>query len=175
MSLSGFKNTSFQNDKMKEKVLKKKVLALKKGKLAVCSPRRADARSVPRHAGELSCHGIVNGFGTLGKGVSSLATEVAHDDFPAVRAQVALFPAPETPVLRAGAAHVGPGTTFKARLGLPLVPAVAPLRPPRRRPRADASLRPPPGAARLRTCTPRSRSQTCRSLSPARPARRSGA
>ena len=93
----------------------------------MCSPRQADARSVPRHARELSCHGIVNGFGTLGKGVSSFATEVAQDDFPAVRAQVALFPTPETPVLRAGADHVGPGTTFKARLGLPLVPAVAPL------------------------------------------------
>lgn len=79
-------------------------------------------------AGLRSCHGIVNCFGTLGKGVSSFATEVALDDLPAVRAQIPLFPSPETPVLHAGAAHVGPGTTLKVRLGLPLVPAVAPLR-----------------------------------------------
>lgn len=63
----------------------------------------------------------MNRFGTLGKGVSSLATEVTHDALPAVRAQVPLLPAPEAPVLCAAAAHVGPGTTFKARLGLPLV------------------------------------------------------
>lgn len=80
----------------------------------------------------------MNCFGTLGKGVSSLATEVTHDALPTVRAQVSLLAAPGAPVLRAAAAHVGPGTTFKARLGLPLVPAVAPLGPQEEGPLAGA-------------------------------------
>lgn len=48
MSLVDFKKISFKNDK---KMVLQKVLALKRGKLAVCSPWQVGGCSVPGHAG----------------------------------------------------------------------------------------------------------------------------